>query len=238
MLRVKLNERNDPDLPRKKEIAKQIEGLCKYLAENRGARIDWADFITLPKLDLEQQPPQCQEYIEIFLDALEEKDNQKLKDLRGAVPEGLVFYLLRRHHQDVKTEVHVRVEKNGEEWQSNTPDRPDCRSLDVAYWSQANRKGRGFECKATVVYPQKCNATVDLLSTIHEKTEGRFEMVLFSFCSYSSAVRNALHMNLMSDDMRGRLGKIQFVGYEHLLDFDGTTACVGGRRVMFGSHDW
>ncbi len=242
MLKVKLNKRDDPDLPRKEEIAKQIEGLCQFLAENRGARLDWADFINTPRLDSERRPPQCQEYIEIFLDALEEDDDQKLKDLRGAVPEGLVFYLLKRHpesaDQDVETEVHVRVEKNDEEWQSNTPDRKDCRSLDVAYWNQVKLNGRGFECKTTVVYPQKCNATVDLLATISEKTEGRFEMVLFSFCRTREAFFKALHPWL-DEPAKGRLRRIQFVGYEHLLRFDGTTSCVSVKdRLHLGLHEW
>jgi len=244
MLRVKLNERGDPDLPRKKEIARQIDGLCQYLAENPEARTEWADFISLSKLDIERQPTQCQEYIKIFLNALEEDDYQKqrLNDLRGAVPERLAFHLLKNHSetagQEVKTEVHVRVEKNGEEWQSNAPNRRDCRSLDVAYWNQTKLNGRGFECKTTVVYPQKCNATVDLLATISEKTEGRFEMVLFSFCRTREAFFKALHPWL-DEPAKGRLRRIQFVGYEHLLRFDGTTSCVSVKdRLHLGLHEW
>lgn len=225
-------------MPRKEEIARQIEGLCQYLADDPNARTDWADFIKLPKLNLERQPSQCQEYARIFMDALDEKDNQKLNDLRAAVPEGLVCNLLKRHRdtegQEVKTEVHVRVEKDGEVWQSNTPDRQECRSLDVAYWD--GKRGRGFECKTTTVYPQKCIAAVDLLATISEKTKGHFEMVLFSFCRMSRAVMKTLYLDL-DDAARGRLRRIQFVGYEHLLDFDGTTSCVNS-RVHFGLHEW
>ncbi|MQY71981.1 hypothetical protein GH141_08650 [bacterium] len=234
-----------------------MDNLCQHLAENPNQRKKWADL--MEEFRWWQKFPEHGvftsedlEYMRVFTEAIE-TDRQHDKDeghrpiteiLIGAVPEGFVYYLLDNHTDSkghAQREVHVEIDSNGNIWRSNSPNRPLVRSLDVAFWDNQQNKGRGFECKIGKVQVSKvkdkkiCDAVIDLLACIYERTSGCFETVLFSFCEPTDAVINSLFQNLEDQSNRDRLNSniIKFVGYEHLAVFDGTTSCCGGTSRGF-----
>ncbi|MBN2378694.1 hypothetical protein JXM67_02695 [candidate division WOR-3 bacterium] len=172
------------------------------------------------------------EYLRVFKDARKlKKSDQLLNDLRGAIPEGLVYHLLNGRSESVgktKREVYVEITTDRGFWSSKRGRR---KTLDVAFWDSVNNLGRGFECKIDKVSKDKCSAIVELLSTIHAMTEGQFEMVLFSFCLDSDTLRETLSRNISEED-KTKLSTIHFIGTNHLPIFDGTTSCCGGSSLI------
>jgi hypothetical protein len=242
MLEVTLNQTTDPELSFRQDVKQKVDSLCQYLAENPGQRRKWADLLNEFRYfsefsDSSNVTQEDREFMKVFSEAVEtdrrhsnDTKYRPIKDLLiGGVPECFLYYLLDSHADSrgqAKLEVHVEIENNGDIWRSNVPERTEVRTLDVAFWDGSN--GRGFECKIGKVKPHICDAVVDLLATIYEKTSGYFETVLFSFCEPADAVVNSLYQNLTATSNRNRLSIIKFIGYEHLAIFDGTTSCCGG----------
>ena len=265
MITVRLPPTTDPNSAVRQQIKRQVDGLCQHLVSEQSLRKLWATLLDefrdahweLDTIDssyaysslLRQLQNRgfgqqmLQGYVDIFISAYDRKDGT-LEQLIGGVPERLVFYLLDSHKDSkgkTKWDVHIEIEDNGNIWRSNTRDRKVSRSLDVAFWDNQQNKGRGFECKIGKMKVTKvkgkriCDAVIDLLACIYERTSGCFETVLFSFCEPTDAVINSLFQNLEDRTNRERLNSniINFIGYEHLPFFDGTTSCCGGTSRGF-----
>ena len=222
--------------PSRIPVWEQVDELCKYLADHRESRMswfeiidefrDWYDFLDSVESTSQYTNLDGKSYLNLFIDAHRDKNNALVKDALGAISEGMVYHLLNDHSESkgkTEREVYVEVTTDREFWSSKNGKR---KTLDVAFWDSVKNQGRGFECKIADVKRDVCTAVVELLSTIHGLTDGQFEMVLFSFCLDSNALREALSRNISEQD-KTRLSTICFIGTNHLASFDGTTSCCG-----------